>query len=82
MSAKPIKSLELHYTMIQFLMILYSSSSPLFLLVPTVFPEAVIVLSRGFIVSILLPTVSFSNHRPRLERYRLSDKLPPGESLR
>ena len=30
-------------------------------------PVAAIVLSGGFIVSILLPIVSFSNHRPRLE---------------
>ena len=36
------------------------------------YPVAAIVLSGGFIVSILLRIVSFSNHRPRLERYRLS----------
>ena len=38
----------------------------------SLYPVAAIVLSEGFIVSILLPIVSFSNHRPRLERYRLS----------
>ena len=38
----------------------------------SLYPVAAIVLSGGFIVSIVLPIVSFSNHRPRLERYRLS----------
>ena len=38
----------------------------------SLYPVAAIVLSEGFIVSILLPIVSFSNHRLRLERYRLS----------
>ena len=33
----------------------------------SLYPVAAIVLSGGFIVSILLPIVSFSNHRPRLE---------------
>ena len=33
------------------------------------YPVAAIVFSRRFIVSILLPIVSFSNHRPPLERY-------------
>ena len=33
---------------------------------------------RRFIVSILLPIVSFSNHRPRLERYGLAPE-PCGE---
>ena len=32
----------------------------------SLYPVAAIVLSGGFIVSILLPIVSFSNHRPRL----------------
>ena len=34
----------------------------------SLYPVAAIFLSGGFIVSILLPIVSFSNHRPRLER--------------
>ena len=38
----------------------------------SLYPVAAIVLSGGFIISILLPIVSFSNHRPRLESYRLS----------
>ena len=38
----------------------------------SLYPVTAIVLSGRFIVSILLPIVSFSNHRLRLERYRLS----------
>ena len=34
----------------------------------SLYPLAAIVLSGGYNVSILLPIVSFSNHRPRLER--------------
>ena len=40
----------------------------------SLYPVAAIVHSRGFIVSILLTIVSFSNHnhRPRLEWYRVA----------
>ena len=37
----------------------------------SLYPIAAIALSGGFIVSILLPIVSFSNHKPRLEPTRV-----------
>ena len=40
---------------------------------PVALPDLYFYCSqRRFIVSILLPIVSFSNHRPRLERYGLA----------
>ena len=53
----------------------FSSSLPVLYFYWSLYPVAAIVLSGGFIVSILLPIVSFSNHRPRLERYRFSPAI-------